>query len=120
MNKGFISTYYITVFLLVVSLCAMISLNTQNRLRTTGNMVRVCSYLEAENAVISMVKCSLKNQTEMNGTYQNSDTVFDVRWNHPEILVQIYSPVQESLIITWSQEKNQVYDYEVYRNESGF
>lgn len=141
-NKGFISTYFLGIFLYITTIVSLILFNLNVRLKTMVNLDLLNEQQLAEAEVIEKVKIELfeekinriqrekeKEELEMrkkeameNGEEYSEDT-FEEREEAEEELyisglyeITIDSPHHANLLIQYNPETLEVIDYEVYRD----
>lgn len=141
-NKGFISTYFLGMFLYITTIVSLILFNLNVRLKTMVNLDLLNEQQLAEAEVIEKVKIELfeekinriqrekeKEELEMrkkeamgNGEEYSEDT-FEEREEAEEELyisglyeITIDFPHHANLLIQYNPETLEVIDYEVYRD----
>ena len=117
-RQGFASIYFLSVFSGIALLTAVIATNESNRLQSAANLRRISEYQAAENAVLSEVKCGLKNDCLKDGSFQNGSAFFTLRQDGRNVTASIESPVAEILEIEIDPENGVVLDFLSLRNES--
>ena len=109
-NKGFVSGYYLVLFMLLLDLTAIGTAGLIRRAAALENLRTANRYLHDEAESISELKEFLKNCTdpdEMEAEYTVIGSQIYIQTGNPE----------ELLIVTINRENMTVYDYEVQRNE---
>jgi hypothetical protein len=115
-RRGFVSVYFLSLFLSITLIVGYSAANTANRLKSIANLKQINAYLAQEHAVLSKVKCLLKNEEAESGTYRNGTVVFDLSVSDSQITATVSEPLYEILIITCSFEQKIVLDYESIRD----
>lgn len=118
MRRGFISTYYLVIFLIAAGLVSVILSNVDNRLKTAANMIRVNKYLACEETVVNGLKCALRNDGPESGTYSVNGVTYTVEAGEKQAHVTISMPVYEVLTVYYDRETCHIYDYDVTREET--
>ncbi|MGN1388310.1 MAG: hypothetical protein ACI4WR_01565 [Bulleidia sp.] len=116
-RKGFITVYFLSVFLFLTSLMSVLIQNEQNRTRVMINAERANVLVSEEAPVLAYVKCCLKNQNQEDETVTSGGITFRLTWSRDSLEAEMLSPDTEVLRIDFSEENRTVYDYEVLRNE---
>lgn len=116
-RKGFITVYFLSIFLFLTSMMSVLIQNEQNRTRVMINAERANVLVSEEAPVLAYVKCCLKNQNRIDETVTSGGITFRLSWSRDSLDAEMLSPDQELLRISFSEETGAVYDYEVFRNE---
>lgn len=117
-DRGFVSLYFLVLFLICITLTAVILDNTQNQLRTMINLRKANDLLSQEAAVLSFVKCEAENERLEEGSYEENGVSFGVTLNNSGATVSIFAPYPEVLQIELNETEHTVYDYHVIRSET--
>ncbi len=102
-NKGFISAYFLVIFLYVITLVTVISVNLDNQAKTLENLEIIYSYQLEELSAIARLKKELCNEIHLEEKYQIRDRY---------IYIQL---TNEIVIVEYDPDKKVVLDYEVTR-----
>lgn len=116
-RKGFITVYFLVIFLFLTSLMSVLIQNEQNRTRVMINAERANVLVSEEAPMIAYVKCCLKNHRMIDETVSSAGVTFPLSWGRDSLEAEMLSPDTEVLRISFSPENLTVYDYEVLRNE---
>ncbi len=109
-SKGFISSYFIILFMLILLIITTCITNTMYDLKTIKNMQDVSKYLACENIVIRYLR---NNELNTEDSISLSSVSFSYVKDDSYITVEIHSPIEESLTIYLENEE--IYDYDVTR-----
>ncbi len=113
-RKGFVSTYFLCIFLFVITATSILLINLKTQMQTYEQTQKLHPYLQAETAVISYVKNHLANNDLEDASVTYNTYAFDLRVQEDKLLVYLSEPVVETLMIEYKE--NQVIDYTVIRN----
>lgn len=102
-NKGFISVYFLVIFLYVITLVTVISVNLDNQAKTLENLEIIYSYQLEELSAIARLKKELCTEMNLEDKYQIRDRY---------IYIQL---TNEIVIVEYDPDKKVVLDYEVTR-----
>ncbi len=116
-RKGFITVYFLSIFLYLTALMTVLIQNEQNRTRVMINAKRANVLVCEEAPILAYVKCCLKNQNMKDETITSGGITFRLSWSRNSLEAEMLSPDTEVLRIDFSEENRTVYDYEVLRNE---
>ena len=112
-NKGFISSYFLMIF---ISILVLVSLEMKNSIHTNQNLKIINQYSAYEAKVIHYFKFNEIEESEDTITLKSLS--FTYKKNDSTIIVEIISPIEESLVLYL--ENQEIYDYDVKRyKESG-
>ena len=115
-NKGFISSYFLMIF---ISILVLVSLEMKNSIHTNQmlqNLKISHQYSAYEAKVIHYFKVNEIEESE--DTITLNSLSFTYKKNDSTIIVEIISPIEESLVLYL--ENQEIYDYDVKRyKESG-
>ena len=115
-NKGFISSYFLMIF---ISILVLVSLEMKNIIHTNQmlqNLKIINQYSTYEAKVIHYFKVNEIEESE--DTITLNSLSFTYKKNDSTIIVEIISPIEESLVLYL--ENQEIYDYDVKRyKESG-
>ena len=117
-DQGFVSLYFLVLFLLCVTLTAIILDNTQNQLRTMINIRKANELHGQEASVLSFLKCEVKNERLEEGSYEENGVSFGITLTNNGATVSIFAPYPEVLQIEVNEHEHTVYDYHVIRSET--
>lgn len=116
-KKGSVSIYFLSIFILITSVIAVIAENSISRLRALSNLIKINDYLSAEEAVIRYIGCELKNGVPVSGFYTYAGVSFRAECGMDSCLVTISDPVSEMLDIQLYGNDRHIYDYVPVRAE---
>ena len=102
-NKGFISAYFLVIFLYVITLVTVLSTNLNYQAKTLENLEIIYSYQLEELSAIARLKKELCAEIHLEEKYQIKDQY---------IYIQL---TNETLIVEYDADKKIVLDYEVNR-----
>ena len=102
-NKGFISAYFLVIFLYAITLVTVLSVNLDNQAKTLENLEIIYSYQLEELSAIARLKKELCTEIHLEEKYQIKDQY---------IYIQL---MNEILIVEYDADKKIVLDYEVNR-----
>ena len=102
-NKGFISAYFLVIFLYAITLVTVLSVNLDNQARTLENLEIIYDYQQEELSAIARLKKELCTEIHLEDKYQIRDRY---------IYIQL---TNEILIVEYDPDKKVVLDYEVTR-----
>ena len=102
-NKGFISAYFLVIFLYVITLVTVLSINLDNQARTLENLEIIYAYQQEELSAIARLKKELCTEMNLEDKYQIRDRY---------IYIQL---TNEIVIVEYDPDKKIVLDYEVTR-----
>ena len=98
-NKGFISAYFLVIFLYVITMITVLSTNLNYQAKTVENLQAIYVFEQEELTAIARLKKELCTDIELKEKYQ-------------VIHIQLAS---EILIVEYDSEKKVILDYEVIR-----
>ena len=102
-NKGFISAYFLVIFLYVITLVTVLSANLNYQAKTLENLDIIYAYQQEELSAIALLKKELCTEIHLEEKYQIKDQY---------IYIQL---TNETLIVEYDADKKIVLDYEVNR-----
>ena len=102
-NKGFISAYFLVIFLYVITLVTVLSTNLNYQAKTLENLEIIYAYQQEELSAIARLKKELCTEKNLEDKYQISDRY---------IYIQL---TNEIVIVEYDPDKKVVLDYEVTR-----
>lgn len=102
-NKGFISAYFLVIFLYVVTMVTVLSTNLNYQAKTLENLQTIYAYEQEELTAIARLKKELCTDIDPEEKYQIKNKL---------IYIQLSS---EILIVEFDPEKKVILDYEVIR-----
>ena len=102
-NKGFISAYFLVIFLYVITLVTVLSVNLDYQARTLENLEIIYAYQQEELSAIARLKKELCTEMNLEDKYQIRDRY---------IYIQL---TNEIVIVEYDPDKKVVLDYEVTR-----
>ncbi len=98
-KKGFITTYFLYILLLVVSIIGIYSLIVQNKIKTVSNIKVSNEFLNQELIVINFIKCELLNDDLKDGNYTINNLNFTVSVYEDRVNVYVNSNLNETILI---------------------
>ncbi len=102
-NKGFISAYFLVIFLYVITLVTVLSTNLNYQAKTLENLEIIYAYQQEELSAIARLKKELCTEMNIEDKYQIRDRY---------IYIQL---TNEIVIVEYDPDKKIVLDYEVTR-----
>ena len=102
-NKGFISAYFLVIFLYVITLVTVLSTNLNYQAKTLENLDIIYTYQQEELSAIALLKKELCTEMNIEDKYQIRDRY---------IYIQL---TNEIVIVEYDPDKKVVLDYEVTR-----
>ena len=102
-NKGFISAYFLVIFLYVITMITVLSINLNYQAKTLENLQTIYAYEQEELTAIARLKKELCTDINLEEKYQIKNQL---------IYIQLSS---EILIVEYDSEKKVILDYEVIR-----
>ena len=102
-NKGFISAYFLVIFLYVITMITVLSTNLNYQAKTLENLQTIYAYEQEELTAIARLKKELCTNIDLEEKYQIKNQL---------IYIQLSS---EILIVEFDPEKKVILDYEVIR-----
>ena len=102
-NKGFISSYFLVIFLYVITIITVLSTNLNYQAKTVENLQAIYAFEQEELTAIARLKKELCTDIDLNEKYQVKD-----RFIHIQLASEI-------LIVEYDPEKKVILDYEVIR-----
>lgn len=102
-NKGFISAYFLVIFLYVITLVTVLSANLNYQAKTLENLDIIYAYQQEELSAIARLKKELCTEMNLEDKYQIRDRY---------IYIQL---TNEIVIVEYDPDKKVVLDYEVTR-----
>lgn len=102
-NKGFISAYFLVIFLYVITLVTVVSTNLNYQAKTLENLDIIYTYQQEELSAIALLKKELCTEMNLEDKYQIRDRY---------IYIQL---TNEIVIVEYDPDKKVVLDYEVNR-----
>lgn len=102
-NKGFISAYFLVIFLYVITMITVLSINLNYQAKTLENLQTIYAYEQEELTAIARLKKELCTDINLEEKYQIKNQL---------IYIQLLS---EILIVEFDPEKKVILDYEVIR-----
>lgn len=102
-NKGFISAYFLVIFLYVITLVTVLSTNLNYQAKTLENLDIIYTYQQEELSAIALLKKELCTEMNLEDKYQIRDRY---------IYIQL---TNEIVIVEYDPDKKVVLDYEITR-----
>ena len=127
-NKGFISAYFLAVFLFLSLYAAIAADNVRNRSLTVLNLKREQEYYMAEFPRIREVMCRLQEEKNRQDTAAeeneegDEDTIGEQSEETPltegnTIILTVSGPLMEEVMLSIDPQTGKVIDYTPLRNE---
>lgn len=113
-NKGFVSTYFLSILLYISSIIFLISIMDQKMIQTIMNMKLANIYLQQEIEVINDLKQREIVEEESN-LFLNTCSYSYIKEDQ-YIYVDIDSEYEEQLVITYDFEENIILSYTSQRD----
>ena len=102
-NKGFISAYFLVIFLYVITMITVLSANLNYQAKTVENLQAIYAYEQEELTAIARLKKELCTDIDLKEKYQVKDRFIHIQLSN------------EILIVEYNSEKKIILDYEVIR-----
>jgi hypothetical protein len=102
-NKGFISAYFLVIFLYVITMITVLSANLNYQAKTVENLQAIYAYEQEELTAIARLKKELYTDIDLKEKYQVKDRFIHIQLSN------------EILIVEYDSEKKVILDYEVIR-----
>ena len=113
-SEGFISSYFIYIFM-IIALCFLIIANNINyELKTTHNISKYTEYINNEYIIITYFKDLLENEKEIEDYYFINNHGINVEKSDNGFILSIYGECGEVLEVYVMN--NRIYDYVAYRD----
>ena len=90
-NKGFISAYFLVIFLYVITLVTVLSVNLDNQAKTLENLEIIYAYQQEELSAIARLKKELCTEMNIEDKYQIRDRYIYIQLTN-EIVIVEYDP----------------------------
>ena len=78
-NKGFISAYFLVIFLYVITMITVLSANLNYQAKTLENLQAIYAYEQEELTAISRLKKELCTDIDLNEKYQVKDRFIHIQ-----------------------------------------
>lgn len=115
-NKGFISTYFL-ILLMLISICiSIITTKLSSDLKILNNIEKYSMYFNNEYAVISFFKTKLIEEV-IEGEYFINGHNIVARYESNQIVLEVSGEYNEIIYLQISG--NKIFDYYVYRDIEG-
>ena len=114
-KKGFISSMFLVVFMYICTWTAAIAVCCSYQLSAAMNMSQDKKYSAQENAVLSHIKCMLIGNSLEEGIYESGNIAYSLTIVENELHAEILSGLPQDIVIEYSNEKKQIYEYETVR-----
>ena len=115
-RSGFISTWYLCIFLYAAGLISVMMLNDQKRLMIMHNLIMAQEYLNQETEVIHDIRCMIADGSLNEGTHETARTRYTVTVAGPLIQVTVLYPRSEIITLT-SDGEEFIHDITTAREE---
>ena len=114
-KKGFVSTYFLLIFLYIVSICSLTALNDMDSIRTMMNQRTASAHFSAELQVITELKCLLLSDGDLSGEYATSQGIpFRVETEGDVLHVYVQGEYPSQIAVYLDHETRQIMDYRSY------
>ncbi len=111
MRKGFVSSYFLIVLLMVSTIVAAISTRYRYRFEVIANLKIHEAYLESESVVIQNVQCELRKGQLEEGRMAFDSYAWEQKLDGEVLYVTLFQPIPEELVIQIDLEKKIVLSY---------
>ena len=116
-TKGFISTYFLAGFLLCSILVTSSMYIDRHIFQSFSNLKENNQYFEQEVLIIEHIKKELLESELLEpSTYTYGNVYCDIEVEEEQIIVDVYSPQVETLVILYDQEDKKINDFTSYRS----
>ena len=113
---GNVSVYFLSVFLLVVTVCAAFAAMMQQRFASILFLEKAQKYQIAEMQVIQALKCALR--TDAVSISSSENTIFDMELASGTAYATISWPVREAMTIVYDEQTGRVFDFHAERMDA--
>ena len=113
---GNVSVYFLSVFLLAVTVCAAFAAMMQQRFASILFLEKAQKYQIAEMQVIQALKCALCTATVSISSSEN--TIFDMELASGTAYATISWPVREAMTIVYDEQTGRVFDFHAERMDA--
>lgn len=121
-HSGFVSVFFLSVFLYVSAITAVIAANDSARAKAVINLeINNCQQL-AEAEAIAKLKCLLEQEIERRDNLQNeaeSEETYESEFTSGIYYISLQEPEKIEMIIYYDTETLEVTEYESARDSSG-
>ena len=114
-NKGFISGYFLYIFMIIISLSFSVLFNQINALYTVENLDIYQNYFNQEYIVIHDLKMKIMESDTIDISSQKNGISYHAYCQDDVIYVEIDSEYSESLVVYYDNETMEIIDFESYR-----
>lgn len=114
-NKGFISGYFLYIFMIIISLSFSVLFNQINALYTVENLDIYQNYFNQEYIVIHDLKTKIMESDTIDISSQINGISYHAYCQDDVIYVEIDSEYSESLVVYYDNETMEIIDFESYR-----
>lgn len=114
-NKGFISGYFLYIFMIIISLSFSVLFNQINALYTVENLDIYQNYFNQEYIVIHDLKTKIMESDTIDISSQINGISYHAYCQDDVIYVDIESEYNESLVVYYDNETMEIIDFESYR-----
>ncbi len=114
-NKGFISGYFLYIFMIIISLSFSVLFNQINALYTVENLDIYQNYFNQEYIVIHDLKMKIMESDTIDISSQINGISYHAYCQDDVIYVDIDSEYSESLVVYYDNETMEIIDFESYR-----
>lgn len=111
-SKGFISTYFLYIFMIISFCVLIISKNQINKSETLINIEEYSKHFNNEYIVISYLKDRLLKEEEIVGIHNINDIEVEVYEIGKEIYINIMDENFSTILLILNDEKTKIIDYE--------
>ena len=113
---GNVSVYFLSVFLLAVTVCAAFAAMMQQRFASILFLEKAQKYQIAEMQVIQALKCALCTDAVTISSSEN--TIFDMELASGTAYATISWPVREAMTIVYDEQTGRVFDFHAERMDA--
>ena len=113
---GNVSVYFLSVFLLAVTVCAAFAAMMQQRFASILFLEKAQKYQIAEMQVIQALKCALCIDAVSISSSEN--TIFDMELASGTAYATISWPVRETMTIVYDEQTGRVFDFHAERMDA--
>lgn len=116
MHEGFAAAYFLGILLFVSGVIAAVSAASVSSFRAMIHLKDALPYEMAESGVLQDLKCMLRNEEEISGSYQSGNVSWTGETADSVIYVSICSPVEEELEVVYDPGTKTIMEFTCMRN----
>lgn len=116
-KKGYILSYILVLFCLVVSLVIQQNIRDYHRASSVSNLKEIYAYFLDETLVIQHIKTLLLEEELVSNEYQIGDVTYALEVFEDHLFIDIIEPHHQQIIVYLNPEKESIIDYEVLPHE---